>query len=318
MKLKSKLIMSGVALAACAATLTSTTYAWYTSNTEVTAGGINGTTAESGSELLLISQDYTNWSTSIANVTETETKLIPMQYNKGTDNTEQGTLGAMGSSLSNTDASGYVTFDLYLKNASTKQGNLKMEINSIENSTTNLPTKPVIGANHKYIGIASSNSTYTVDMLRVLCMEVEVYENTHAASTTWNLRSDNVYEMENHATLKTDSLTGSNPSTTAIDNPSEEGAATKKFSAHQYYNSVMGGEDISLSDSTTFASWTKGAKLDLGTLPTAGTADTNQHYLKVTFKLFLNGWDLACFDACQGQTFSLGLKFSAEAAAAQA
>ena len=30
MKLRNKLIMSGVALAACAATLTSTTYAWYT------------------------------------------------------------------------------------------------------------------------------------------------------------------------------------------------------------------------------------------------------------------------------------------------
>lgn len=220
--------MSGVALAACAATLTSTTYAWYTSNTSVTAGGINGTTAESGSELLLISQDYTNWSTSIANVTETDTKLIPMEYNVGASNAAQGTLGAMDSSLG-TDDSGYVTFDLYLKNASTKQGNLKMEITSITNSTTKLPTKPVIGANHKYIGIASSNSTYTVDMLRVLCMEVEVYTNTHAAPTKWALRSDNVYEMETHATLQDDSLKGSSPSTTDIADPSTVGDATKKI-----------------------------------------------------------------------------------------
>lgn len=61
MKLKSKLIMSGVALAACAATLTSTTYAWYTTNTEVQANNISGATADTGSASVFISGNGTNW-----------------------------------------------------------------------------------------------------------------------------------------------------------------------------------------------------------------------------------------------------------------
>ena len=314
MKLRKKLLLSCAALAACATTMVSTTYAWYTSNTEVTAGNINGTTAASGSELLLISQDATNWFTAIENVNETATQLVPMQYNKGTDNTEQGTLGSMGSTKGS-DGDGFVEFSLYLKNASTSAGNLKVQITEITNTTgATLPAKPVVGANHKYIGIAASNSTYTVDMMRALCMEIEVYNNTQGAPTTWNLRTDNVYELEQHATLKDDSLKGSTASTSAIGDTDAD--KTGKFSAHQYYNAVM-TENIALTDSTVFGTWDKNSKLDLGTLPTAGTAATNNTYLKVTFKLFLNGWDLACFDACQGQTFKLGLKFTAEATQSQ-
>ena len=42
--------MSGVALAACAATLTSTTYAWYTANTSVSADGIQAATVDTGAD----------------------------------------------------------------------------------------------------------------------------------------------------------------------------------------------------------------------------------------------------------------------------
>ena len=45
MKLNKKLIMSCAALAACATTLVSSTYAWYTTNTEVTLDTVTGSTA---------------------------------------------------------------------------------------------------------------------------------------------------------------------------------------------------------------------------------------------------------------------------------
>ena len=51
-KLGLKLGLSCAALAACATTLVSTTFAWYTSNDSVKATGITGKTSEADGTLL--------------------------------------------------------------------------------------------------------------------------------------------------------------------------------------------------------------------------------------------------------------------------
>ena len=51
----SKLILSGAAVAACAATLGTSTYAWYTTNTEVSANDIVGASAGVGDASISIS-----------------------------------------------------------------------------------------------------------------------------------------------------------------------------------------------------------------------------------------------------------------------
>lgn len=38
--------------------------------------------------------------------------------------------------------------------------------------------------------------------------------------------------------------------------------------------------------------------------------DVASSVLKVTFIIYLDGWDLACFDACQGQSFTLDMEFT--------
>lgn len=338
MKLKSKLIMSGVALAACAATLTSTTYAWYTSNTNVTAQGLSGATATSGSELLLISQDATaatrQWYTSIEDATPVaNNSLSPLQYTATTkveesntvaDTSKQGVLTRLGVTGSTDQTTDYISYVFYLKNASTKAASINMEITSLKNTTgvtkdhpaIEYPAKSVVGPNHKYIGIAETEPSYTVDMLRVLCMEVEV-EKQATNTGGYSLESDTAYKLfaHNSADSVSDSLSGLTPSASQITD------ATGKYSAHQYYNEVMGltsngttvsgKSPIALTDSTYIStSWAKDGKINLGNIPTAGEATNNMTNLKVTVKLFLNGWDLACFDACQGQTFDLGLKFT--------
>lgn len=53
-----KLILSGVAFAVSAATLVSTTYAWYVQNSQVTATGVSGTVADTEASSIFISKDY--------------------------------------------------------------------------------------------------------------------------------------------------------------------------------------------------------------------------------------------------------------------
>ncbi len=306
MKLRKKLLLSCAALAACATTLVSTTFAWYTSNTTVTASNITGTSAASGSELLLISQDASNWDTAIADVQESASsaELQPLAY-------IGGYLGTMTTTTPSADAAGYVEFVLYIKNASTTTGNLVMEITELENTTGTLPMKSVIGANHKYLALSESTAEYKVDFLRALCLEIEVAQVTDgtpaaAVSTAYDLETTAVALNGAFA----DSLTGKTGGAVTE-------SSTDLFNAHQYYNEVMGLDGtegktpIATTDSTVKSDITN-CEIDLGALPTAGTADTANNYLKLTFKVFLNGWDLACFDACQGQSFQMGLSFTVE------
>jgi hypothetical protein len=360
MKLRNKLILSCAALAAVATTAVSSTFAWYTTNTKVTASNIVGATSNSGDELLLIADGQKNtsstvegvttvttsrlsgeslkWGTQVANVTVTQNALTPLAYVKpgeGVTLTE-GSTGVLQSLTSDTtaktdsnptlvasstDGTGYVQFVLYLKNASTTAKALNFSLDSYTNSSAEaLPAKTVIGDNAKFIGLASSASTYTVDMTRALCLDLEIWKSTDAGANS-TFFSENIYKFDaatGKVSIGTDSLTGSAESDTAIAvTPAEDGsyAATKKYSAHQYRNAIM-EQQVALTDPTDYAATqmsTAGAITGLvgkDDFATAGTSLTANTCLIVVGKVFLNGWDLACFDACQGQNFTFNISFT--------
>ncbi len=447
MKLRNKLILSCAALAAVATTAFSTTFAWYTSNTKVTADNVSGTSANSGSQLLMIADGkketaddtdpdnivytYSNvggtaakWGTSIANVTETRKELRPLAYvtddaaaatsankytlmnlvqslsftNPTTAVTNQttfeaayaeGNLYALASATATTgtkvdgtyapfavanetafttnkatlyikngntyslvaadatydatqayfkstydstkvykvgskteanptanfadSSEQYIEFRLLLKNASTTAGKLNINISAYQNSTGSLPEKSIIGENAKYLGLGDSESAYTVDFTRALCLDLEVYKSTDGGATNGTLLSENVHKLASASsvvTIGSDSLTGKTGTASTI---STAGAT---YSAHQYRNAIM-DEQVALTDPTTYATGTSTFN-SAGTLEglvsqdnffTAGTAATKNNCIVLVGKIFLNGWDYACFDACQGQTFQLGLSF---------
>lgn len=64
-KLGKKLVLSSLSLGLAVVTLSTTTYAWYTSNTDVSANGMNGSIAGGSDVGLLISKDGSNFSTAI-------------------------------------------------------------------------------------------------------------------------------------------------------------------------------------------------------------------------------------------------------------
>lgn len=303
MKLKGKLIMSAAALAACAATLTSTTYAWYTSNTQVSADGVTGTTAASGSELLLISDTGKDgsWSNTVTldsndqgNVNINGVNLMPVAHAA-----EGEYKGWSGNAVSTDPASStnYLQFDLFFK--ATKALPVYVNGFTINNETGALPSKDIL-ANAGGLTASDKQKIYTVDVRRALKVETKSEVVTKGTANTpsygqYNLSKLNTYE---------DSLKG-----------------LSSYNAHEYFNKVTGNTiETNVTTTQSVASteiketgatenqWT------LGTTPKAAEAG-DATYLKVTFIVYLDGWDLACFDACQGQSISIALNFTCEAGA---
>lgn len=308
MKLRKKLLLSCAALAACATTMVSTTYAWYTSNTQVTSSAVSGSSASSGSALLLISKDNQTWGTTCTPTMNPATALTPLTANSTSKalNTLNYTTGEVGTQ--GTDQSGYAAFTLYFKLQSTEAAHLYVKSLTVTNTTTGgLPSKSVIGDN--WSKISSSDTvlkTYTVDMLRALKLKMEVTKFVDpAGDESVKQDGDTITTIYDISTLQTFTA-----STDTI-------GTNTTYDAHAYLKAVMNKSTWTLADAYKDKSvYASGASVqdsvawDLGELPTAGTSDTLDSYYQVVFKFYLDGAHKACFDACQGQTFSVAAAFT--------
>ena len=314
-KLMRKLVLSSFALGLAVITLSTTTFAWYTANTDVSATDIVGQASTSGAALLMISEDGVNYGTSVEVSTETTKDLIPLEYNEvKTDAVVTGiTFNDLGATA--TDAStntGFLEFSLWFKLQSNTPKLLNMTQLKIEN-ISGLKTKDVLaGAGHYITGNTSEGyvqpSTYQVDILRTLLVSTQVVKTQNATAGA----------AEFHLL---------NPE--ALCEIHEDDILTAGFNAHEYYNHVMELPDATTSKpaiettNKTEASYVSGVEVlegsagvlstpfTFGTLPTADTEATKDDNIKITFRIFINGWDLACFDAVQGQSIEVSLTFVA-------
>lgn len=297
MKLRKKLIMSCAALAACATTLVSSTFAWYTSNTDVSADGISGTTADVGSDLLLISDNGAvgTWSNkvTVADATAVATTMKPVQYAAGADNAvctlTTWNSGSHEASDTQADATDYIRFDVCLKATDA----VDVYLESFTLTQTKAPAESAILANAGGLEASSTVTTYTVDARRVLQMEIHQQVITDDVE---GAESAALYELEDMVTAYADSIEGKS-----------------NINAHTYYNAVTGASiatDTPHSASLGLVT-TGGTNFKVCTTPVGNDA-AKQSYVRLTFTIFMNGWDLECFDACQDQGFTVALKFTCE------
>ena len=75
--------------------------------------------------------------------------------------------------------------------------------------------------------------------------------------------------------------------------------------ANAYYDAFMKSTTTSTANSYNNGLNALNRNTVIGTIP-AG------QILEVTFKIYLNGWDNNCFDACRGQDFTVTLAFSSK------
>lgn len=289
MKLKGKLIMSAAALAACAATLTSTTYAWYTANTTVDAKGITGTTADTGSSSIQIAKEKDEnkkWS-SLVNLELSDitnyNKLTPLQYNN--DSTFTDLKGALS-----TD--GYLYFTLYFRTAKTSE-NVPLYLKTFTATNTaakltdfdNMVYDSEVASNWEK-GMDSNAPKYSVDAVRCLGLVME--------STTMKDLEKKSYQVTESETLM------------------DETTTTASADALKYYNALIAsGSQLSKTGNTKLVDVTE-ANSTSGTALKVGDLDKDGGVTTIKFKVYLDGWDKYCFDACKGQTFNFTVSFTSD------
>lgn len=312
-----KLALSGVALAATAATLATSTYAWYTTNTDVDANNISGGTAGAADSSIFVSTNGTDFSQSVdftvttgegGNATTMDTangsnfataSLKPAQL-------INGEFKKMDEKTSS-DASDVLTFYIYFKTAATTS-NVPLYLSSVsiqnvkykngdktelnDHLTDNLlantsdkkddQAKPAIGVDRNY-------GKYAVDVVNALGIMTTTTTAAYAVKTASGSVEALTKKLDPQSYVK--SITSTNVGTA---------------NALNYYNEVMNAKLTKKDtvDTLTAVNTAIGSRTQIATLKSDGSV------CAVKFDIFLNGWDDYCYDACKGQSFTFNLAFS--------
>ncbi len=316
-KLGLKLGLSCAALAACATTLVSTTFAWYTSNDSVKATGITGKTSTQDDTLLLISKygRKGTWGAKVE-VNTAGVTLEPVEYNAGAnkyylwggstnavDTTSEAVKGG-DEALSGQ----VISFPLYFKSGSTQNLDVQIDTFTLTNDDEDaLPTKAVLAD-----GTGSNGNTYSIDMFRATNFVTIIGNTTEVATGSAAAPSSTTRTCYSLDTL------ASEDSFVASGNTASN--------AHTYYNNVKSltaNETAATDDDPidTTKTSSEATEVDIATFATpdflvgttgAGGATSGlDNILMMQVEIYLDGWDIACFDACRNQSFTLEMSFKA-------
>jgi len=327
MKLKglTKLALSGVALAAVAATLGTSTYAWYVSNTTATVGGANGSTA--GAETVGSLYAATNamyaegsWSNKItlaAGTDYTSNALMPVTkitsdkttaYNtarKLADSTASDVTPSSSTGFVDKEAAemkvadgAYLEFSYWL--VSRGGNNVKVTPSlTISNTTTDFTStqKAYSGSYLPGTGLVLGN-TFKVDAVRALRVEITnsatVSSSSASASTAASTQTTYLADRDFEAYTSPTDFT-----------------APEDGDANRYYDSIVNGVNLygcgalGTGAKNCCVSEVEGAANKWGAFWLAPETPT-----QLTFKIWLEGTDKDCFDSCIGQKFSFDFTFT--------
>ena len=299
--LKRKLFLSVASLAVCAATLVSTTFAWYTSNTEVESAAVNGATsmdADTSSIYIAAAQTYDEGDKSVLTVgsytsqatpvlVASSVTLEPVYYNTSDKtykkiNTVEGSEVTYGAETK----SDILEYVLRFRTATPGEATPVYVSNfNISNTTAALP-KSVALAYGGTTGIKAAGD-YAIDLLKAIKMNVTVTDMTDA-NTLGSSSTTTVYDVASFSTKES----------TNVDTPNAVG----------YYNTVT-GNSIALPEENYDAGTAITAKGSGGTAKALFTIPATG-YIEVRFVFYLDGWDDACYDVCRAQTMSIGMSFT--------
>jgi len=312
MKVKglTKLALSGVALAAVAATLGTSTYAWYVSNSTAEIAGVSGQTQSATSGNLLLNtlkeeegviSETGSWGNKF-NFTQLTVKNNPAlnpTTKDGNNFTPKANTGAAtgwhdksNTPMTTATAYGYVMFGVW----STEKVKANMTF-GIANNTSSFTAQTAYTAEGLPSGV-TVNSTWTQDFVHALKFEVLIAPLAGAKVNDILATKSTVYNAESAKAADLNSDYASPASTKSGGN------------AHDYYkaisdeyvttNVIDGGESAT---SSAFP----GTGVALSLAKNEGAA---VKYV-VAIRYWLEGTDTDCFDSCAAQTFNLNLKLEA-------
>ena len=290
--LRRKLIMSAVAVGAAAVGTTASTYAWFVTNSNVSST-VTGSVEKAGANIY-ISNDGQNYGTKSVSPLENfdNLKMAPLQMKKAD----------------------HLLYDL---NDTAKTKNVDYMEFTLYFSVQNLDV-----ANNNY-GIMLTTTAKDLDVERAKTHEAQTTvtgDGTYKTITQGKSLWDNVLKA-----LNVEIAQEYSSSNEFADNSTSKYYALNKseaiYDGLKYYNDISGND----KEETGTESVEEGA-LTATPLETSENVETiesitatgesqivtdipNNGYYKLVFKVWLDGWDKACFDAIASHQFDLGLKF---------
>jgi len=287
MKLKglSKIAIAGAALAATAATLGTSTYAWYVSNIEATATGVVAQMQDSSGGSVYISKDSKNFKSSVV---YDDTDFI--------DNNDFGNVNAQFFPVTTTDGLAFKDLE------GTADDGHRLVVSTWINADKDITVLPRLGVVNNSTASAVQQTLYA-----------DINDNYRATQT---LAVDAVFALR-MALFVDDAATptiydvakiAKNPAADYVKYTKKSGFADdadlavstqgSKGAAHDYYEAVT-GETLTTDQVTPAAATESWGTISL-------TADTP---VKLKFVFWLEGADPECFDSCAGQNISFTFDF---------
>ncbi len=306
-KLIRKLTLSGVTLGVAALSLTTSTYAWFTTNTTATASGISGSVKASGGNMLIKTLNYwqgdvttepttttaDTWSDFASTVTlhaKDGVKMNPVTY------TQVDTSAGSGSSTPNTSGfykgtDGGTTFTTAAEETDYLHYKIIFALSSLATGTdiTNKVTmkvdkftSDVEGSQYLLVNAstdgAKAGDTIKVNLLDVLSMRVEstiiTSDNSNSSYTQYGIQSSD---------LTSPTLTASNAcyryraesETVKVKDTSGDSWSDKAADALTYYNTVHGISALRPTEDKTRGYITEEGKINTLVSNSSGTESAN-------------------------------------------
>ena len=300
--LKLKLGMSVASLALLAGALSTTTYAWFTTNAEAKTSNIE-VNAEATSDSIYLSLDGVHFSNSVA-ITASDVKLTAVSYkgdaykkyngqDAGTDSdwdsTTAGVVNSENGVTGTASAGQYLTFTLYFKTTSSGSNIVFDTDNTTFTNGENKPFTLLADYNESTAGTTYSNG-YLVNATRLAVTSYSTgFEG--AAKT----------ENSNFGTGTREVYYTVDGTKTSYDTDKGTIKTDDTNYAWEYYQSVMGAK-------TNVKPTEEVAKAIESTTVVAANAKAGFIY-KADFTFYVEGFDAECMDAVLGQAITMGLGF---------
>lgn len=295
-----KLALSGVALAATAATLATSTYAWYTTNTSVGTNAIGTTTASTGDASILIkgNKEGATWKQTLVAgdlvLSGNTDNLLPTSYKNAATGETSVTAGWYTKTNTAEATPNKISFSLSLKTVPTAH-DVKVKISSITVANTTADADGVTPGNQlPTTENLLTGTAYSGDVLDALA--IRVASSSYEDSET--LESDHSNSVLNAAGY---SLAPGNGIVTKASADTHTAATyIDGYTAHTYVNAILA--DSVKNTTSDVTNLTDGSVYFY--LPASGKA------LTLTFDIYLDGANEKCFDVLKGQTFTVALGFN--------
>jgi len=290
----SKIAIAGAALAATAATLGTSTYAWYVSNQEAKATGVVAQMQDSTGGSIYISKDGSKFQASV--------QFDDSDFQEGN---EPGNVNGELFPITTEDAVNFVTDEKVEPVTDpvsyvAAPGN-RIVVTAWIKSDSDVTVQPKLGVANtstadavKQTLYSTVNNTYTagktlaVDAVEALRMAV--FKDDATTGTIYDVKSI-AKEPVNFGAYTTPSGFA-NATQVAV-----TGREDSLGAAHGYYKDVTGEAPNHVTPTTATTSW--------GTISlTANTA------VKLKFVFWLEGADTECFDSCAGQEIEFTFDFA--------